>query len=93
MLAYLCVLHFVGLALTRDFLLESMDIAALVAAEHSDLMETFVATRRMEELVELFTVSSKTLLISTSEKPSTSRSKKMRAKGWTHDLWSVKSPA
>lgn len=71
--------------------MECMDLAALVAEEDSDLLQLFEKTGRMPELVEAFTAASKNLLYITSEKRSAgSKSKKMRVKGWTQELWSVK---
>jgi len=68
-----------------------MDLSALVAVEDSDLLDVFLKTGRMQELVEAFALASKSLLLVTSAKQSTgSRSKKTRAKGWTQELWSVK---
>lgn len=77
--------------MTRDFLMECIELSALVAADQSDLLELFVKTRRMEELIEAFAIASKTLLILTSSKKGAgSKSKKLRAKGWTQELWNVK---
>jgi nuclear pore complex protein Nup107 len=68
-----------------------MDLSALVAAEDSDLLDLFVKTGRMQELVEAFALASKELLILTSQKQgSGTKSKKLRAKGWTPELWTVK---
>ena len=69
--------------------MECMDLSALIASEDSDLLDLFVKTGRMQELVEAFAQAGKTLLVITSVKGSGSRSKKLRAKGWTPDLWSV----
>jgi nuclear pore complex protein Nup107 len=68
-----------------------MDLSALMADEESDLLQLFMKTGRMQELVEAFALASKTLLLITSAKQTpASRSKKMRVKGWTQELWSVK---
>lgn len=89
-IAYVYTLQFAGSILSRDLLMECMDLSALIAAEGSDLLDLFVRTGRMQELVEAFAYAGKTLLIITSIKGgSGSRSKKLRAKGWTPDLWSV----
>jgi hypothetical protein len=91
LLAYITTLQFGGNALTRDFLMECMEISALVAEDGSDLLDIFMTTGRMGELVEVLALASKALLLITSEKQSQgSRSKKMRVKGWTQELWSVK---
>ncbi|TAQ83577.1 hypothetical protein B7494_g8097 [Chlorociboria aeruginascens] len=92
LLAYVITLQYAGATLTRDFLMECMDISSVVAAEGSDLLDLFVKTGRMQELVEAFANASKELLILTSARPGgSSRSKKLRAKGWTPELWSVKN--
>lgn len=89
LLAYISVLQFGGTALTRDFLLECMELCALIADEDSDLLALFSKSNRMGDLVEAFASASKTLLLITSAKQGpTSRSKKMRIKGWKQDLWS-----
>ena len=91
LLAYITTLQFGGNALTRDFLMECMEISALVAEDGSDLLDIFMTTGRMGELVEVLALTSKALLLITSEKQrQSSRSKKMRVKGWTQELWSVK---
>lgn len=90
-LAYIMTLQFGGTTLTRDFLMECMDLCALVAAEDSDLLELFVKTGRLQEVVEAFAQASKALLIATSSRQGTSsRSKKMKVRGWTQELWTVK---
>ncbi|KUJ20234.1 uncharacterized protein LY89DRAFT_682004 [Mollisia scopiformis] len=90
LLAYITTLQFAGQHLSRDFLLECMDFATMVADEDSDLLSVFMSTGQMQELVETLAFSSKNLLLATSQKPGSSKSKKLRMKGWTHDLWSVK---
>lgn len=72
--------------------MECMDLSALIASEKSDLLDLFTKTGRMQELVEAFAHASKSLVILTAERGgSGSRSKRLRAKGWTPDLWSVSS--
>jgi nuclear pore complex protein Nup107 len=91
-LAYITVLQFAGVNLTRDFLLEVMDMSARIAEDGSDLLELFMRTGRMKELVEVLALSSKALLITTSQRQSSaSRSKKTRSKGWSQELWNVKT--
>jgi len=71
--------------------MECIDLSAVVATEGSDLLELFVKTGRMQELVEAFASASKELLILTSQKQSIgAKSKKLRAMGWTPELWNVK---
>jgi len=90
-LAYISTLQFAGSVLSRDLLMECMDLSALIAAEDSDLLDLFVKMGRVQELVEAFALAGKTLLILTSVKQgSGSKSKKLRARGWTPELWTVK---
>ncbi|KAM3074125.1 Nucleoporin nup84 [Clarireedia jacksonii] len=90
-LGWISQLEMAGVVLTRDFLMDAMDLATIVAAEDSDLLELFASAGRMPELVDALANCSKQLLISTSSKRGTAtQSKKMRAKGWTHELWNVK---
>ena len=91
LLAYVSALHFAGTGLSRDNLLECMELAAVIAERSSDLSECFVVAGRMKELVEAFAACSKALAISTGEKRAAgSSSKKLREMGWSRDLWSVK---
>lgn len=91
-LAYISALHFSGTGLSRDWLLECMNLASLVAERGSDLEETFVEAKRVKELLEALAASSKALAIVTGEKRAAGTgSKKMRERGWSRDLWSVNS--
>ncbi|KAL7895727.1 nuclear pore protein 84/107 [Trichoderma sp. SZMC 28014] len=90
-LAYISALQFAGTGLSRDNLLECMELASLVAERESDLKDAFTDAHRMTELVEAFADCSKALAIATGEKkPSGSGSKRLREMGWSRDLWSVK---
>lgn len=90
-LAYISTLHFAGTSLSRDHLLECMDLAAVIAQKGSNVAACFVKESRMKELVESFAACSKALAIATGEKKSAgSHSKKMRETGWSRELWSVK---
>lgn len=90
-MAYVSTLHFAGTGLSRDHLLECMELAAVIAERSSDLSTAFMAAGRMKELVEAFAACSKALAISTGEKRTVgSGSKKLREMGWSRDLWSVK---
>ncbi|KAH6895152.1 nuclear pore protein 84/107 [Thelonectria olida] len=90
-MAYVSTLHFAGTGLSRDHLLECMELAAVIAERNSDLSTVFVEAGRMKELVEAFAACSKALAISTGEKRTVgSGSKKLREMGWSRDLWSVK---
>lgn len=91
MLAYIAVLRYGGTVLTRDFLMQCMDISASIAEDGSDLLDLFLTTGRMQDLVNALALASKDLLLLTSQKQGqNSRSKKLRMKGWTQELWSVK---
>ncbi|KAF5719291.1 hypothetical protein FMUND_4787 [Fusarium mundagurra] len=90
-LAYVGTLHFAGTGLSRDNLLECMELASIIAERDSDLSVVFLEAGRMQELVEVFAASSKALAISTGEKRTASiGSKKLREMGWSRDLWSVR---
>ncbi|PCD22787.1 hypothetical protein FGRA07_04157 [Fusarium graminearum] len=87
-LAYIGTLHFAGTGLSRDNLLECMELASVVAERDSDLSTAFVEARRMKELVEVFAACSKALAISTTGERRTTgtSSKKVRELGWSRDL-------
>ncbi|KAK3695243.1 107-domain-containing protein [Podospora appendiculata] len=90
-LAFVSSLHFVGTSLSRDNLLECMELAATIAEKGSDVAHEFIKCGRMKELVEAFASCSKALAIWTSDKKgSQPNSKKMREMGWSRELWSVK---
>jgi nuclear pore complex protein Nup107 len=89
-LAYISTLQVAGRLLSRDLIMECMDLSSLIADEGSDLLELFVASERVGELVTFFAQAGQELLIVTSQKTSQSKSKKLRSKGWTPELWSVK---
>ncbi|OAQ91520.1 nuclear pore complex protein [Purpureocillium lilacinum] len=90
-LGFVSGLHYAGTGLSRDHLLESMELATIVAERNSDLMGVFVKAGRMTELVEAFAACSKALAVATGEKRATgSSSKKLRAMGWSRDLWAIK---
>lgn len=91
-LAYVSALQFAGTGLSRDWLLESMNLSSLVTERGSDLEGTFIEAKRVKELLEAFTASSKALAITTGEKRAAgSGNKKLREMGWSRDVWSVKS--
>ncbi|KAG9234122.1 107-domain-containing protein [Amylocarpus encephaloides] len=89
-LAFIRTLDFAGRVLSRNFLMECMDLSAKIADEECDVLPLFEQSGKMQQLVQGFAVASKTLLLLSSEKKSTgSRTRKLKAKGWTHQLWSV----
>lgn len=82
-LAYISSLHFAGTSLSRDNLLECMELAAVIAEKDSDVAKEFLRCNRMKELVEAFASCSKALAIWTSDKKgSQTNSKKIREMGW-----------
>mgnify|MGYP001385279178 CR=1 FL=1 len=82
-LAYISCLHFAGTSLSRDNLLECMDLAAIIAEKDSDVAKEFMRCGRMKELVEAFASASKALAIWSGEKKgSQTNSKKLRELGW-----------
>lgn len=90
-LALVSSLHFAGATLSRDYLLECMELAAVVAEKASAVTQEFVNSGRMKELVEAFASCSKALAIFSSETKTTAKeSKKIRENGWSRELWSVK---
>jgi nuclear pore complex protein Nup107 len=90
-IGYVSVLHFAGTSLSRDYLLECMELAALIARKDADIAVVLVKSGRMKEIVEGFANCSKALAISASDKKGAGgSSKKMREMGWTRELWTVK---
>ena len=70
--------------------MECMDLSSILAGESSDLLDLFTKVGRVQELVEAFADAGKSLLLITAAKGS-SKSKKLRLKGWSPELWTVKS--
>ena len=60
--AYNSVLHYVGHTLSRETLLQCMELATVVAAHDSDVLYCFQQTGRLPELVTAFAISSKAIL-------------------------------
>ncbi|KAH8883986.1 hypothetical protein GQ53DRAFT_786529 [Thozetella sp. PMI_491] len=90
-LGFVSSLHFVGTSLSRDNLLECMELAAVIADKDSDVAKEFLRSGRMKELLESFASCSKALAIFATEKKGTqSSSKKLREMGWSKELWSIK---
>lgn len=91
-LAFISSLHFCGTVISRDNLLECMELAAVIAEKDSDVAQEFIKSGRMKELLESFASCSKALAIWTSDtkKGSQTSSKKMRELGWSRELWSIK---
>lgn len=92
LLAYNMILNFSSHYLSRDLLLKSMDLAALIAAESSGLAECFMAAERMAELVDSFALLSKTIIRADDKGAKAGKSKKKR-NGETLELWTVRVPS
>ena len=80
-------MNFSAHTLSRDLLLRSMDLAAKIAAEGSDLASCFTAANRMPELVDSFALSSKNMVRADESGPGKS---KKRPDGERLDIWTVK---
>ncbi|KUI60439.1 Nucleoporin NUP84 [Cytospora mali] len=91
-IAYVAALQYTGSTLTRDNMLEAMELAATIAGKDSDIAALFVKTGRMKELVEAFASCSKALAINSVDhkKGTHTSTKKMREMGWSKELWAVK---
>jgi len=90
-LAFDNILSLSGSILTRDNLLECINLSTIVAAEDNDLAAIFVKKVRMQELVATFAEDSMTLLEAKGYgQPKSGNSKKLRALGWSRDVWDVK---
>jgi nuclear pore complex protein Nup107 len=92
MIAYISALHVAGTSLSRDWLLECMELATFITERDTDVLALFVESKRVKELLESFAACSKALAIATEEKRATgTSSKKLRELGWSRDVWSIKS--
>lgn len=88
-LAYITILDSSSRFLSRDLLLKGMNLAAVIAAEDSDLAACFIAAGRMPELVDSFACLGKTM-IQADDLGKGAKSKK-RKDGETLGLWSVRA--
>ncbi|KAI9804280.1 MAG: Nucleoporin nup84 [Piccolia ochrophora] len=92
LLAYNSVLYSAGHALHRDILLQSMHLSTLIAATDSDLLEPFIATGRLQELVTQFAASSREILLGVEEKKGAKRGGRKRGElGETLAIWNVRA--
>jgi nuclear pore complex protein Nup107 len=91
-LGYVSVLHYGGTSLSRDSLLEAMELAAMIAEKDSDIAPVMMKSGRMKELVEAFANCSKALAINSEDKRKggSGSNKKFREMGWNKELWSIK---
>jgi nuclear pore complex protein Nup107 len=69
-----------------------MELSTVVAAEDSDLASLFLKKGRMHELVNAFAENSKGLLAGNApaKRKAGGTNKKLRAVGWTRELWEIK---
>jgi len=93
-LGYNSALYFAGFAISRQHLVQCMDLAQEVA-QNDSLTQTFVASRRMQELVTAFALDSQALLrsneaggISTRNRREKRSSMGADSKGRA-DIWNV----
>ncbi|KAI0484750.1 nuclear pore protein 84/107 [Xylariaceae sp. FL0804] len=90
-IGYVSVLHFAGTSMSRDNLLECMELASIIAKKDADVAAVLMKADRMKDIVDGFANCSKALAISSNAgKGGGSSSKKMREMGWTRELWSVR---
>ena len=89
-LAYISVLHHAGHALSRESLLQCMELSSLVASKDSDVLTCFLATGRLTELVTAFAFSSKAMLRANEQKSSKAKGKKRSGMGDSLAIWQVK---
>lgn len=90
-MAYTSVLNFAGHALSREILLQCMDLAATVASEQTDLASCFSKAGRMSEFVDSMAIASKSLLRA-EEIGRKANKKGRRLNGESMEIWNVKTP-
>lgn len=89
-LAFDHILRLAGGLLSRDNILECINLSTIVAAEDLDLAEMFMEKGRMAELVDRFASDSLALLVATGPTKSKSApSKKLRSLGWKRNIWAL----
>lgn len=66
-LGYNIVLHSAGHLISRDNMIDSMDLSVIVADEQNMLIDAFVTAGRMRELVDSFAHASKSMLVLKAE--------------------------
>lgn len=92
--AYNSALHSAAHCLTRNYLVQALELSAVIAAEeNAELADCFVKTGRMGELVTAFALDSKTLLVlnerRVKEAKKSKREEKKKKGGSTLDIWDV----
>lgn len=90
-LAFDNILHLSGAILSRDNLLEAINLSTIVAADDTDLADIFFKKHRIEELVQAFAHDSIALLEATGPgRGKKGTSKKLKELGWTRGIWEIK---
>lgn len=92
-LAYITVLDYGSRWLSRDLLLKGMELAALVAAEDSDLGACFMDAGRMSEFVESLASLSMTMIQAEDRGAKNVKGKKKKKNGETLSLWTIRAPS
>lgn len=86
-LGYHSALYTSGHLITRDILVQCLSLATVVSGSPT-LTESFIASQRMCELVDVFALSSREIAGIRETKPS----KKKLSQGASLDIWKVKLP-
>lgn len=89
LLAYAHVLDVSARFVSRDLLLEIMDLATLIAAEGSDIGTCFVDAGRMAELVTAFAFASQGIITAQERFGGPKKSKK-KLDGRSLEIWTTK---
>ena len=84
-LAYNSILNFSSHFAGREILKTSMDLAALIAEEGSDLAGPLIEAGRMPELMDSFAVVAKSMIVAEAKRPG-----EKNKDGKTLGLWSAK---
>ena len=89
-LAYHTALYTSGHILSRDILVQCLNLATTVAGSPT-LTEAFIESKRMGELVDVFALSSQEIASIKDMKPSSSKKRVLR--GASLDIWKVEQSA
>lgn len=91
-LAYNAIVNHSGYYISRDILLKSMDLAAIVAGEETDLTACFSAAGRMPELVDSLALSSRNMIQAEEQGSRGGKGKsKRKLDGASLGLWTMKT--
>ena len=85
-LAYNSVLNFSSYYANREILKRSMDLAALLAEEGSELAACLMEADRIPELMDSFAVAAKSMILAEARRPS-----EKTKDGKTLSLWSTRA--